>query len=60
MAEARSCTRTLESCTRNSASVRQLIPPEQRNILFEALTFFCDESELKNLVVRPLMRRAQE
>jgi len=34
-------------------SVRQLIPPAQRNILFEALTFFCDESELKNLVVRP-------
>ena len=41
-----------------SNSVRHLIPPAQRNILFEALKFFCPEAELKSLVVRPFDKKA--
>jgi hypothetical protein len=37
----------------DSSSVRHLTPPAQRNILFEALKFFCPEAELNVLTVRP-------
>jgi hypothetical protein len=40
-----------------SNSVRQLIPPAQRNILFEALKFFCPEAEFATLVVRPFDKK---
>jgi hypothetical protein len=33
--------------------VRYLIPQAQRNILFEALNFFCSEVELQSLTMRP-------
>jgi len=38
---------------RKSHLVRYLIPPAQRNILFEALKFFCHEIELQSLTMRP-------
>lgn len=36
-----------------SNEVRQLIPPAERNILFEALKLFCPESQLELLLSRP-------
>ena len=38
-------------------SVRQLIPQAQRNILFEALQFFCNKTEFENSLVRPFDKR---
>ena len=38
-------------------SVRQLIPKSQRNILFEALQFFCKTAEFENSLVRPFDKR---
>jgi hypothetical protein len=41
-----------------SNSVRQLIPPAQRNVLFEALKSFCSEAQFLSLVVRPFDKKA--
>jgi hypothetical protein len=38
---------------KQSHVVRYLIPQAQRNILFEALKFFCSDAELRSLIVRP-------
>jgi len=38
---------------KKSHSVRYLIPQAQRNILFEALKFFCPEIKLQSLTMRP-------
>jgi hypothetical protein len=38
---------------RKSHLVRYLIPAAQRNILYEALKFFCPETELQSLTMRP-------
>ena len=38
--------------------VRMLVPPAERNILFEALKFFCPEDEFGALVARPYEQKA--
>jgi hypothetical protein len=38
---------------RSSNYVRMLIPPAERNILFEAVKFFCPEPDLEALLARP-------
>ena len=40
-----------------SDTVRSLVPPADRNILFEALIRFCSESELIQLTTRPFDQR---
>ena len=37
----------------SSFSIRNLVPPPERNVLFEALKFFCPESELSLLLCSP-------
>jgi len=42
-----------------SHAVRELVPPPERNILFEALKFFCPESELRLLLGSPHKKKSK-
>ncbi len=46
--------------SRSSYSIRSLVSPSERNILFEALKFFCPESELRLLLGSPYRIEAKK